>query len=307
MLVNIRKNIKPILGSIFIAIILWFMVATEKEYSHYITVPIEIKRLAKDKTLLQKVPESAIIELQGKGKSFIISWFYDLKFALELPNIKNSRKIELIEYINYINLPAGLQVLKVIEPAAIDLKIDELIVEKKPIFLSGSVNTEDGYILLNYNFDTDSVELAGPRTIINNISYINTESLEIKNKKSNFNQQVNIISPDPDLVHINPKSVNIDFDIQRLVERTIYEIPITVLRVPSHLNVETIPSNLSLRIKGGEKIVANVLPEEIKVEIDFAKNYNRNKEDYAAYIVTPNNISWIESIPKTFKLKVKRK
>ena len=62
-----------------------------------------------------------------------------------------------------------------------------------------------------------------------------------------------------------------------------------------------------LRIKGGEKIVTQITTDQIRAEIDFAKDYRKDREHYSAAISVPDHISWIESNPKTFELQIKKK
>jgi hypothetical protein len=82
---------------------------------------------------------------------------------------------------------------------------------------------------------------------------------------------------------------------------------VKVINTPANLAVEAIPPFLALRIKGGEKIVAGIKAGDIKVEINFARSFRPDKDEYSALINTPPSISWTESIPGTFKLKIKRK
>jgi YbbR domain-containing protein len=306
MLFNFKYNIKAIIGSLIVAFILWFMVATEKEYTHQIKIPIELVRLARGKTLKKEIPENVIVEVKGKGKALIGLWFYDKKLRLELPRIKKSHELQLKDYIHLLDLP-GLELVQIIEPEKIDLEVDDLLKEKKPIAFSGNIGVEKGYILINYHFSVDSALVYGPKSMVKEIKYIYTDTLELVNKKNRFNQEVELLSPYPRLVRLNPGKINIEFDIQRLIERVVYNIPITVKNVPSYLAVEVVPNTLSLRIKGGQDIVAKVEPDFIKADIDFMKSYRSSKEKYVARIVTPSDLSWIESIPKTFILKVKRK
>jgi YbbR domain-containing protein len=303
-----RPNLKPLIGSILIAVIIWVLVATDKNYFYQIKVPIRVIRLAPGKILKEKIPEHAIIEVQGKGRALIASWFYDIKFSLELPDINRDKKIELAEYLNFLDLPAtfGLEVVDIIEPKTLDLKVDDEWMVKKPVRFSGNVGTEDGYILLNYEIDRDSVELSGPKSLLQSVSEITTDTLELYGQKSNFSQKLNLMDPYPELIEMNPTSVSIEFDIQRLGERTIYDVPITVINVPSNIDVEAIPPKLSLRIKGGVDLIAEIQPADILAEIDFGKSYESEKDSYGARIITPEDVTWIESIPKTFKLKVRR-
>jgi len=304
-----RPNLKPLIGSILIALILWVLVATDKNYSYQIKVPIQVVRLAPGKILKEKIPDYAIIEVQGRGRALIASWFYDIKFSLELPDINRDKKIQLAEYLNFLDLPAtfGLEVVDIIEPKTIDLKVDDEWMVKRPVYFSGHVGTEDGYILLHYEIDRDSVELSGPKSLLQSISAIPTDSFELYGQKSNFSQRLNLIHPYPGLIELNPVSVSIAFDIQRLGERTVYDVPITVINIPSNINVEAIPPKLSLRIKGGVDLIAEIQASDIYAEIDFGKTYESEKDAYGARIITPENVTWIESIPKTFNLRVRRK
>jgi len=304
-----RINIKPMIGALAVSIVVWFMVATEKIYSHQIRVPIEIVRLAEGKTLLDPIPEYATIEVQGKGRSLIGIWFYDVRFKLEFPNVKRFYSIDLKNYLTFLDLPAtfSLSVLEIIEPEPFDLRVDNLISKKLPVVYSGNIQTEDGYLFVGVKFNPDSVDISGPESKLNQINAIQTEKIDFSGKKTSFAQKVQLHNQETNIFTITPKLVNVDFDIQRLVELIIYEIPVRVINVPDHLEVTPIPSKLSLKIKGGEKIVASLSADQINAEIAYGNQYRPDPKKYAVSISTPKNIEWIESIPKTFTLQVKRK
>ena len=61
------KKIRPLIGSVLVAIILWLIVAMQKEYIYQINVPINLVRIAEGKVLAKTRPESALIEFKGKG------------------------------------------------------------------------------------------------------------------------------------------------------------------------------------------------------------------------------------------------
>jgi hypothetical protein len=304
-----KINLKPIIGSFVFGLIIWFMVATEKTYSHQIKVPIKIIRLAAGKTLLEPIPEYAILEVQAKGRSLIAIWFYDVSFNLELPNIKRSQKINLKDYLTFLDLPAtfGFSVLDIIEPGLIDLQIDDLVNRELPVMLSGKIQPEDGYILMNYTFDFDTAIVSGPRSKVEAIHSIFSENLESIGKRSSFTQDINLVNPMPGIIGINPETVRLEADVQRLVELIIYKIPIKIQDVPANFEATAIPAELALKVKGGEKLVAALDTSLIKAEINFKKSYRADREKYAVSIKTPENITWIESIPERFTIQVKKR
>lgn len=306
---RMRKNSKPLLVSIIFSVVLWFMVTTDKEYNYQITVPLNIVRLAKGKTLLERVPNKARLELRAGGRALIGLWFYDVAFNLDLPQVNTSRVLNLKENLHFLDLPPklGITVVEIIEPKRLDLKVDALIAEKKPIKLTGHVDPEPGYVLLTSKLSSDSVMVSGPRMLVKSIEAIATEAVSMTNKTLSFSVKTDLVSPNPGLVNLNLDKVQVDFEIQRLAERVVYGVPVKVINVPRGLKVITNPAVLALHVKGGEKVVAELNSEQIDAEIDFNKSYKPDKKYYPVRISTPQNISWIESIPKEFQLQIKRR
>jgi YbbR domain-containing protein len=306
---SLRKNFKSIIVSVLLAILLWLLVTTENRYNHRITVPIRITRLPAGKTIATRIPRKATIEVEGKGRSLIAVNFYNIGFNLDLSDVKSERKIELDKNLNFLDLPSSfdIQVREVIEPKTLEVKVDDLVRISKKIQFEGSIIPDDGYVLITHHFSQDSVMLEGPRALIRTLDFIRTDSLKVTGQKSDFRQTLALKEPAPGLITMEPKKVRVSFDIQRLVERMVYDIPVKVINCPSHLSVESVPPFLALRIKGGEKIVAGITGQEINVKIDFNHSYRPDKDEYSAIIETPPTISWTESIPATFKLKIKRK
>ena len=309
MIKNIRLNVKPILGSIAVALVLWFMVTTDRTYSYQISVPIDLVRLAESKTLMAPIPDHALNEVQGSGRSLIAAWFYEVAFRLELPEVRKSTTLILKDHLNLLDLPStfGIEVLEIIEPKEIEIKIDDMVIKRIAVSLAGIVEPEDGYTLSGYNFSMDSIIVSGPKAKLDNLSTIATRPVEHYDNKFSFSEKVELINPEPGIVEIEPGVVEINYDIQRLVERIVYNIPIRIKNIPANLIVAAVPPELALKVKGGERIIADLGPEDINAEIDYLHNYQPDREQYAASISTPDDISWIESIPKTFTLQVRRK
>jgi YbbR domain-containing protein len=306
---KIRKSIKPIIGSLLISMTLWFMVTTSKEYTSQIKIPLEITRLAKGKTLLQPIPNHVELDIKGSGQSLIALYLYESSFKLVLPDIRKDTKILLEDYLVFLDLPSrlNLEVVEILDPKTIELKVDDFFVSDIPVLFSGSISTEPGYLVTDTSYSADSVRVSGPKSVIDTIKYIRTEQVEYKNQKYAFGKLLKLLSPLPEIVTLNPTEIEVQFEIQRIVERVVYEIPITIKNVPDNLKVEATPQFLSLRVKGGEKIIEKITIDDIRAEIDFSAQYKPESVEYPVSIKTPPEVSWLESSPKTFKLTVRRK
>lgn len=304
-----RKNYKMLMSSFILAFILWFAVTTDKEYTYKIEIPLKINRVAKDRVLKELPPEKAVVEVRGKGRSLFSLYFYNPEVELDLPEVNNSTTIHLKDYINHFNLPMefGVRIIDVIEPKNIELQVDRFAEMIKYISVSSVIKTQPGYVLMNTTPSQDSVIVSGPISLIRELKEISTDTFSVDNVKYPFKRKQRLISPNPNVIHLEPSEIEVNYNIEQLVERKIYNIPIQFVGLPDNLLAESTPAMISLKVKGGESIIAAITPDEISATFNFTKNYKVGKIKYPVEIETPLNVSWLEASPQFFELKLKKK
>jgi hypothetical protein len=306
---SFKKNYKPITASFILAFILWFAVTTNKEYTTKIRIPFSIMRLASGKVLTEKLPDYVVLEVKGKGRSLISLNFLDRNFILELPEIQETTTIQLADYTTYINIPSelGIEVVDIVEPKTLQLEIDDYLEEKKPIEIRSSIRPSPGYILMEIESSQDSCLVSGPAGLVNSFSHVKTDSIVDKDVRYPFQVSVDLNSPRPEIINLDPERILVSFMLEQLVERSIYNIPIQIIRVPDDLIATAEPSTIMLRIKGGESIISELKPGDISVIFDYSKDYRQGISDYPMQIETPLGVSWLEASPQKFHLKLAKR
>ena len=304
----LKENYKAILVAFGLAVLLWLVVTTNKEYKTRIEVPFRIVRLAENKVLIKPVPDKVIMEVSGKGRALIGLNFYKTKINLELPEISKSTVIDLNNYISRFDVATelGISVVDIIEPKQLDLRVDRFTIAEKPLRVQSNIQTAPGYTLNSIVMEKDSVTVSGPASLIDRLNYLETEKVEEKNVKYPFRKSVAILQPRPGIILLDPENVSVSFNIEQIVERTIYDIPIQIVSVPSNLIAKAIPRTISLRIKGSESIITQITKDEITVFFDYEKNYLKGQVEYELQIETPNNVSWTNASPDKFRLHLQR-
>jgi hypothetical protein len=306
---SFKDNYKHIIASFVLAFILWFAITTNKEYTTKIEIPFSIERVAEGKVLNGIPPDHVVLEVRGKGRSLISLNFVDKNFVLELPEIESSTTLHLSDYTSYINIPSelGIEIVDIVEPKTLELTVDDYLRDKKPIRIQSTIKPAPGYILADTKSSQDSVWVSGPAGIVNSYKYIKTDSLKFSEIKYPFQMQVNLISPKPDVVELDPKKIIVSFTVEQLVERNIYNIPIQIIRVPGHLEAAAEPATIMLRVKGGESKISDLKPGDISVIFDYSKDYRPSVSDYPMQIEMPLGVSWLEASPQKFHLKLVKK
>lgn len=305
----IKTNYRSLTASFFLAVLLWFAVTTDSEYTYTMTVPLVIETLGENLVLQEKPPKSVKIKIKGSGRSLFSLNFFDQKLSLNLADVAEDGVVHLTEYKNSLQIPQdlGIDVVDVISPKTLHLKIDQFVEKKIPLRIDEEIKTIPGYMLVDYLLDSDSVLISGPKSLVESLPYIFTEKISRDDVRFPFEETINLKSPKPGIINLNPQSIDIQFNVEQLVERTLYNIPIRILNVPGDISAEATPVSISLRVKGGESMISGLSNDDINVLFDFAVNFKSGKSRYPMQIDTPENVTWIEASPQTFNLKLIRK
>lgn len=302
-------NAKELSASFMLALLLWIVVTTDEVYTTKITVPLNIMRLAEGNVLLNLPPENVILEVSGNGRALIALNFYNPSFNLELPEINITKTIDLMDYPSSLRIPAdlGIHIVDIIEPKTIKLDVDHLSEKKVPVKLQSIVKPSPGYILIGTQLSSDSVLVAGPASIIEKIDFIKNEEVLKQNVRYPFSEIIRLVVPKSDVTQVSPGELNATFQIEQLVERTVYNIPIQLVGIPELLEASAEPLNISVRIKGGETIVSSLTGNEITALFSYTHDYEEGRVNYPVQIETPANITVVEISPDVFRLQLKKK
>ena len=306
---------KRIAYSFVIAFVFWFFIKSEESYTVNVDIPLVARNLQEQKTYKEEVPESIFVTLKGSGRSFIwlrlFSNFYsdDFKSVIDLSSITDEYNFQLDSYYKEnpekIVLPSSLDLefVEVLNPRNIQIKLQRYMVKKVPIQSQILVSTEPGYIALEGVFTPDSISIGGPEEAVNDIDFVYTEKDTLSNLVASLNGSWTIVNPNK-LVSFDPKKVDGLINVQPISETIVTSIPVQLINKPADVNVFVNPATVSLTIVGGLEQIANIVPEDIDVIIDF-DYWNSDKQFYSPSIKLPEYlIEWKDLSPNNLEILV---
>jgi len=306
---------KRIAYSFVIAFVFWFFIKSEESYTVNVDIPLVARNLQEQKTYKEEVPESIFVTLKGSGRSFIwlrlFSNFYsdDFKSVIDLSSITDEYNFQLDSYYKEnpekIVLPSSLDLefVEVLSPRNIQIKLQRYMVKKVPIQSQILVSTEPGYIALEGVFIPDSISIGGPEEAVNDIDFVYTEKDTLSNLVASLNGSWTIMNPNK-LVSYDPKKVDGLINVQPISETIVTSIPVQLINKPVDVNVFVNPATVSLTIVGGLEQIANIVPEDIDVIIDF-DYWNSDKQFYSPSIKLPEYlIEWKDLSPNNLEILV---
>lgn len=303
------KHYKPMIGSFLLAVLLWAAVTTDKIYTIHITVPLKIVQVAPGYVLAEDPPRFAVLKVRGKGRALITLYFYKPKITLELPQIKRSTTLHLMDYASqiYVGQDLGVHLEDIIQPREIKLKVDRYKELPKLIKIQYDIKPTPGFILSAVQPNVDTVMVGGPASLVKAIKFIRSEPVKRKNVRYPFDAQLHLISPKPGIIYLKPRQVTVHFVIEQIVERTVYNIPIQIIGLPPDLSAKAEPPVVSVRIKGSERKVASITRDQITAVFNYHNEYRVGRNYYVPHFEALDGVNIIKVSPKSFHLLLRKK
>ena len=305
---NIFKNLTTRLIVLFMAILVWFLVKTEDNYRYSFNIPIRVTNLGPNRVINNDIPNRIKITSWGKGRELLsLMLRKDIFYNLDVSKVQNSAKFALEKNKIKLMHESNIEVLNIVDPETIEVKITDLITKKIPIISEAEIQTLPGYTVVDeIVLKPDSVEIIGPEPIIAKIPAIRTQNKIFRNIKRNLERKIRLAAPGKKHVKLLANEVNLIVDIQKLMEKPLFEVLVKVINQSPNLKVTVIPSTLSLVLEGGTDLLLNVTKQDVEAYIDYQKVHASKNKNHLAYIETPKGIRYRDVKPKRFKVVVEK-
>lgn len=297
-------NLAIKIGAILIALFLWFHAVTEQEYEIKRDVPIEVIGTPGDLILAKPLPDQASIRLHGKGKQLIVPYFSSARVLVPAAGAeKGPLTVSLTGENVEVTHGNGTALTDIISPRRLDLVFDALARKQVPIRSRITLEPLNGYVQVGpITFYPDSVLVIGPAQSVNSITSVQTDSLAYSGIKKPFIDQVHLVDPEDFNVTYIPHQLEAKSQIQRLVQRTVEGIPVTLTNIPRGLSAHLEPGTLSVTVSGGEEYLETLTKDSFSAFADYGRARRRADTRINARINLPPEVELISASPQTFKV-----
>jgi hypothetical protein len=132
-----------------------------------------------------------------------------------------------------------------IVPDTIVFKYDVNTVKKIPVILDADIKFSTGFDVNGvFNLTPDSINIIGPKVVLDSISEIYTERLELDNIISNVNNTVKLKLPSQlqDL-KFSQQQVQVIGTVEKFTEGVI-EVPVNVVNIPKNIKIKYYPKTI---------------------------------------------------------------
>lgn len=266
---QMKKKILPIILITLFSIILWGSVSLSEEYFATMEIPVRIIDVQEGTAIADISRNKVDISVKGIGWTLAgMSLGPDLEFKVSAKNKTGEQKIYL-EGVAAQNswLTSSIQLMEV-KPEELAFKVEQIATKKVQVIPNIKLNYRPGYGLVSsIKVNPDSVTISGPQSIIDNIENINTSLHEFEDINKSVNTSIGLENI-PALTYDNP-AVNIEFEVQKIVDKVFDDIHVLVKNVPQFRELKLYPEKVKITLRGGINLLGRMDPKLLEPYVTF--------------------------------------
>ncbi|WP_298777995.1 hypothetical protein [uncultured Polaribacter sp.] len=277
-----KKISKTFIGFLIASIFIWLLITFSKEYTTVINFPVEYVKIEQNK-LLQEVPLKEIgISVKASGFKLVGAKINPIKIQLNASNLqrKSISKFYFLPKYQVNNIQKQLTskiVLQEILQDTIYLNLGVLASKKVPLKPNFDINYHIGYDLINdILIDPDSVIISGPENQINNIKFLNTNSLVLNDVRSDFNNTLEVIKPkNADKLKIDISDIKVFGKVEKFTEGS-FKVPFEIKNLPKEVSLTSLAKEVEVVFVVALSNFNKVNAFSFKIECDYAISEKNN-------------------------------
>jgi len=230
----------------------------------------------------------------GDDNSFIVPVSFDSAHAW----------IDLFKLVNEQSWLTRYSVID-IYPAKINIKINKAGETVKPVTADLSLQYEDGFGLVGkIKITPNSVKLKGSEKLLAGINSVKTKKTILTGLKEKTVIEVQLEGIEG--VSIAPQKVTIELDVQKIADREIEGVVLSVLDKPKERDILLNPDKVTVTVRGGIDIISTLKAEEIKAVINYPEIVNDTTGITVPKVILPETIDFIDIKPPHIKYIIKK-
>jgi YbbR domain-containing protein len=262
------NNMVLMIGSAALAILLWIWVGAEERSEVIVTVPLEFRNLPRAYEITSEGSLISEVNLWIKGNTALIRNLrpQEITAWLDLQDTSPGQRIfELTP--ESVRVPYGFSVLR-ISPSQVNLTIEETVRKKVQVLPRLLGEPPEGFAVEETIVTPPQVEIIGPRSQVNLVRQVTTDSIDVTSIKQNHTERVNVGTANSQVRLGNIKEVNVSLQISEIEDIfTLRQIPI--IHSDTKRGVQFNPKTVRIEVQSPKRMMPDLLRTRATAILDL--------------------------------------
>ncbi len=255
--------------SVAIALLAWLSVSGEQTVERSLRVPLELQNIPDQLELVEIPPQG--VDVRIRGSSGLLSHLApgDIVAVIDLSDARPGRRLFALTP-DRVHGPSGVQVGQV-SPSTITLEFQRTAVRAVKVQPSIEGQPAAGYEVQGFTCQPDAVEVAGPDTLLKQLSRVMTERVSVAGATRDVREVVTLGVASAGLRLKNPGKATVTVHVRPLpLERSFRGVSVILRNVPGGLRGQVSPADVQVDVKGPRENVEFLTSEAFTASLDLA-------------------------------------
>ena len=266
-------------GAVLLACFLWFHAVTEHTYTREVNIRLIVENpplvnTSSNRSIIiaNKVPERILVQVKGHGKDILLVEEEDFVLRLRTEGEVNSRRTYRfqLDQIEKRDAELDVQVEEIIAPSELEVHFDLRVERNLPVVHNIDLQVAPAHVLVGpLSIEPSHVSIVGPRSIVDTIKSVTTDTLRLDNVSEDVDQEVPLSTGADNLWTLGQPSVRVRADVQILADNDMAGVPVEIRNADGR-RLRADPEFVMVKVRGGVDVVSNLNPQE---DLDLYVNY----------------------------------
>ncbi|MDT7830693.1 CdaR family protein [Pricia sp. S334] len=279
MIKNIKRVLKKRKAKIFFVFLgcsatIWFINALSQTYVGNAAFDLEYVNYPEGYLYKGASKKNLDVKLRAGGFQFLGFNFKNKRVEIDVSEAeKNGTRFYVPEnrYRSQIEKQmTGSMALLEIEEDTLFLNLLPVVTKKLPVRPQVKINLAQNYLLDGkVGITPDSITVTGPAEEIDSLTHVRTKEVTLPDLNSDFTEELGLFkSPRLENTTYSSNQVTLSGKIARFSEK-IFEVPVTVVNLPSDLEIKTFPAKIAVVTKAKMQRLKELRESDFEVVIDY--------------------------------------
>lgn len=235
----------------------------------FLTVPLQLE-LNEELVPASSYPRQVRLRLRGESQQVFRVVEEDVRAYLDLRRYATEGEYRVPVLVERTGSAAEDTALEVtVEPDAVRVALEEKLLRSLEVEAATDGFPATGYELVQLVMTPSVVEVEGPRSIVEDISLIRTEEVDLSTRREDFTERIRLIRPDPLVQFPGGNIVEIRGIIEEsVVLQTFEPVDLVVSGLDPELRLtQSLPTGL-IRVQARQIDVQDVSPGDLQLSVD---------------------------------------
>ena len=303
MAMQVLRHVGLKLLSLALAVLLWSLVAGQKEAERSLRVPLEFRNMPGSLEMIGEPP--SFVDVRVKGPSTTLGQLRgtELIVTVELSTARPGRRMfHLLP--DHVTTPVGVRALAVVPPT-VPLMFEASATKRVPVVPAIDGDPAEGYVRGRVTASPASVEVVGPESVIKQLTEATTEPVNLRGAMGRVRDTVTIGVAESSVRLKIPTNAVVVVDVNPApVHHTIRGVPILLRHLKRGLRATVVPSEVVVRARGAAGVVTGLAAERVPAFIDL-NGLNRGRYNLPVRIDATAGFSITATDPAAVQVTIK--